>query len=608
MILMTAQRSISHNLATTLAVAFALILTMVAEIAAQGMDPKVAVRSARGIVVAPATDEMQAIGSGQSVNSWDDRFGHGKVAALNGWGSVVALDNSGNVYVGGNFTKAGSVDKANHISVWNGETWTNIGDGLNGPVSSINVIGGDVYVGGTFTLAGAAPSSQNLVKWNGKKWESIGDGLPGLVTDVELYDGSIYVSGWFSNAGNNGASFVARWDGKQWQPLSQGVNGWVSSMVVYDGKLIVAGLFTEAAGVTGTRYIAAWDGSKWSSLGSGANDLMLTVTTDGKHLYAGGAFTSVSNVAGTSYIARWDGKKWSSLGYGVDDWVSGIHVEGENVAVGGWFRKAFNGSDNALVSKRLASFNTSSGLWTCIGNGVSYPVEQDAVVLSVAQSKGNVYVAGVFNMTGSTSALGFGRWIDESIHYYETPKLVSPANHTVVYGGSAQLAWEGVDGVVGYTIQISNDPSFSTIVKSASVQTPEYTFHNVAPSVDYYWRVRSEFAYTSSNWSDNYHFVRGVATSIEDETAQPGEFRLLQNYPNPFNPSTTIAYVLGESAHVTITVHSADGRLVSTLVSGTVPAGTYTASFDAKNLSSGVYLYRMQTPKNVITRTMTLVK
>lgn len=605
---MSPLQSISPKSNIALIFAFVMVAITAASAFSQGMDPKVALRAARDITYTGPGNEIQAIGSGQSVNSWDDRFGHGKSAALNGWGSVVALDKDGNVYVGGNFTKAGSVGNANHISYWNGENWTNVGDGLNGPVSSINVIEGVVYVGGTFTLAGAAPSSQNLAKWNGSKWESIGDGLPGLVTDVEMYNGSLYVSGWFSNAGSNGASYIARWDGKQWQPLGQGVNGWVSGMAIFDGKLIAAGLFTSASNVSGTRYIAAWDGSKWSALGNGANDLMLTVTTDGNSLYAGGAFTSVSNVAGTSYIARWDGQKWSSLGNGVDDWVSGIHVDGDNVAVGGWFRTASNGVGNSILSKRLASFSTSSGLWTSIGNGVSYPVDKEAVVLSVAQAKGNVYVAGVFNMTGSTSALGFGRWIDESVQYYETPKLVSPANHTVVYGGSASLKWGGVDGAVGYTIQVSNDPSFSTVVKSATVYTSEYTLQNVSPSVDYYWRVRSEFAYSSSYWSDSHHFVRGVATSVEDETAQPGEFKLLQNYPNPFNPSTTIAYVLGESAQVTITVHSADGRLVATLVNGTVSAGSYTASFDAKNLSSGVYLYRMQTPKNVITRTMTLIK
>lgn len=605
---MTPLQPISPKSNIALIIALVIVAISAASAVSQSMDPRVALRAARDITYIGTGEQLQAIGSGQSVNSWDDRFGHGKSAALNGWGSVVALDKDGNVYVGGSFTKAGSVDNANYISFWNGENWTNIGDGLNGPVSSINVIEGVVYVGGTFTLAGAAPSSQNLAKWNGSKWESIGDGLPGLVTDVEVYNGSLYVSGWFSSAGSNGASYIARWDGQQWHPLAQGVNGWVSSMVVYDGKLIAAGLFTTASNVNGTRYIAAWDGSKWSALGNGANDLMLTVTTDGKNLYAGGAFTSVSNVAGTSYIARWDGKKWSSLGNGVDDWVSGIHVDGDNVAVGGWFRAASNGVGNSILSKRLASFNSSTGLWTNIGNGVSYPVEKEAVVLSVAQAKGNVYVAGVFNMTGSTSALGFGRWIDETVQYYETPKLVSPANRTVVYGGSASLKWGAVDGAVGYTIQVSNDPNFTSIVKSATTYTSEYTFQNVTPSVDYYWRVRTEFAYSNSYWSDSHHFVRGVATSVEDETAQPGEFKLLQNYPNPFNPSTTIAYVLGESAQVTITVHSADGRLVATLVNGTVSAGSYTASFDAKNLSSGVYLYRMQTPKNVITRTMTLIK
>ncbi len=585
-----------------------LIVLMGSNVAAQSNDPRLAIRSARDFGVNLASHNAEAIGTGQSVNSWDDRFGHGKPAAINGWGSIVEHDDRGKIYLGGAFTKAGSVTNANYIGCWDGESWNTVGDGLNGPVTSISIIEGEVYVGGQFTIAGAIPTSQNLVKWNGSSWASIGDGLPGLVTDVEKFNGELYVSGWFSNAGNNGASFVARWDGKNWYPLAQGVDGWVSSMAVYKGKLIVAGLFTNASGVAGTKYVAAWDGSKWTSLGAGANDLMLTVTTDGDNLYAGGAFTSVSNVSGTSFIAKWDGNNWSSLGNGVSDWVSSIHVEDDVIVAGGWFKTANNPNGDQVFVNRLAMFNLGTSQWSSVGNGVSYSVDKETVALSVAQVKGNVYVAGVFNMTGSTPSIGFGRWIDQTAQVFETPKIVSPANHAVVYGSSAALKWDHVDGALTYTVQISTDSSFERDVKTVVTYKTDYNFLNVAPSVDYYWRVRTEFAYLSSNWSDTYHFMRGVATSIDEDPLKPGEFRLLQNYPNPFNPGTTIGFELSESTQVTITVHSVDGRQVATLVNDLKPAGTHQVAFNAQNLSSGVYLYRMQTQKNVITRTMTLVK
>ncbi len=572
---------------------------------AQSSDPRIAIRDSREIGVKITDNTTQAIGVGQSVNTWDNRFGFGKSAALNGWGSAVANDSKGNVYVGGSFTNAGSISGTSSIGYWNGESWASVGNGLNGPVTSIHVMGNDVYVGGRFLVAGVV---QYLVKWDGSSWVSIGNGLTGMVTDVEWYDGSLYVSGWFSNAGNNGASFIARWDGYNWQPLAGGVNGWVSSMVVYQDKLIVAGLFTEATGVAGSNYIASWDGNDWSSLGSGSNDLMLTVTTDGKHLYAGGAFTSVSNTEGTSYIARWDGQNWGSIGSGLSDWVSSIHVVDNTVAVGGWFKNAIDASGNQVAANRLATFDLGTANWSSVGNGISYSVDKETVALSVVQLNGSVYVAGVFNMAGNTASLGFGRWIDMTAQVFEIPKLVSPSNHTIVYGNSANLKWDAVEGAIGYTIQISTDSSFNKDVNSINTYKTDYTFNGVVQSVDYYWRVRSDFANMNSQWSVSHHFTRGVATSLDDEVLKPGEFRLLQNYPNPFNPGTTIGFELSEATQVSITVHSVDGRLVATLANEMKSAGKHQVAFNAQNLSSGVYLYRMQTQKNVITRTMTLIK
>ena len=69
---------------------------------------------------------------------------------------------------------------------------------------------------------------------------------------------------------------------------------------------------------------------------------------------------------------------------------------------------------------------------------------------------------------------------------------------------------------------------------------------------------------------------------------------LFQNYPNPFNPSTTIEYSLPERANVNISIYSAIGELVMTLVNGTVDAGYQKAVFNAAGLTSGTYFYRIQ--------------
>ena len=74
----------------------------------------------------------------------------------------------------------------------------------------------------------------------------------------------------------------------------------------------------------------------------------------------------------------------------------------------------------------------------------------------------------------------------------------------------------------------------------------------------------------------------------------PREFVLSQNYPNPFNPNTTINYALPHSCEVTITLYDILGNEVSTLVSENKKAGYYSVEFNASNLSSGIYFYKIE--------------
>jgi hypothetical protein len=75
----------------------------------------------------------------------------------------------------------------------------------------------------------------------------------------------------------------------------------------------------------------------------------------------------------------------------------------------------------------------------------------------------------------------------------------------------------------------------------------------------------------------------------------PSEYLLLQNYPNPFNPSTRITYNIPQTEFVTLTVYDILGRKVGTLVNEIKEKGEYTVNFNAENLSSGTYIYRLKT-------------
>lgn len=102
--------------------------------------------------------------------------------------------------------------------------------------------------------------------------------------------------------------------------------------------------------------------------------------------------------------------------------------------------------------------------------------------------------------------------------------------------------------------------------------------------------------------------LSGTATGVATPAAQPLTFALNQNFPNPFNPSTLIRYQLPGAGPVRLTVYDILGREVATLVDGTQQQGAHEARFDGGGLSSGVYLYRLQTAGFVQQRKMILQK
>ncbi|NJD22371.1 MAG: T9SS type A sorting domain-containing protein, partial [Melioribacter sp.] len=100
----------------------------------------------------------------------------------------------------------------------------------------------------------------------------------------------------------------------------------------------------------------------------------------------------------------------------------------------------------------------------------------------------------------------------------------------------------------------------------------------------------------------------GIATAVEKEEAIPTQYVMYQNYPNPFNPTTNIKFALPNSGHVKLTIYDALGREVETLVNNELVAGTHTIEWTARNMASGVYLYRIEADNFVKVNKMLLVK
>jgi len=99
-----------------------------------------------------------------------------------------------------------------------------------------------------------------------------------------------------------------------------------------------------------------------------------------------------------------------------------------------------------------------------------------------------------------------------------------------------------------------------------------------------------------------------VGIETEEDSSIPTEFTLFQNYPNPFNPTTTISYSIPEACFVTLKVYDVLGNEIATLVNGDKSRGIYKIDFNASNITSGIYFYRITTNGFTQTKKMTILK
>jgi hypothetical protein len=120
---------------------------------------------------------------------------------------------------------------------------------------------------------------------------------------------------------------------------------------------------------------------------------------------------------------------------------------------------------------------------------------------------------------------------------------------------------------------------------------------------------------SNNSWANagiwGYAKLGPVITSTGVDSKSPSvarNFELEQNYPNPFNPSTEISFTLAKSEKVKLAVYNLLGKEVAVLVNGTRNAGPQTVTFDAKNLSSGVYFYKLEAGSSVLAKKMMLLK
>jgi len=151
------------------------------------------------------------------------------------------------------------------------------------------------------------------------------------------------------------------------------------------------------------------------------------------------------------------------------------------------------------------------------------------------------------------------------------------------YDARANSDWElaynqGLDG----TSSMYQSHSINLLDKFSAGDTLQIRFRLYADELTNGW-----------GWSVDNLVIQEQFVGVNDQQILPSKYELSQNYPNPFNPSTVISFALPSDSKVTLQIFNTLGEVITTLVDETKSAGVHNINWNASNLASGVYLYRI---------------
>lgn len=175
------------------------------------------------------------------------------------------------------------------------------------------------------------------------------------------------------------------------------------------------------------------------------------------------------------------------------------------------------------------------------------------------------------------------------------PGLISPINGENA-NPNPEFKWETLTDFTTYDLMITGISKASNILIE-NIQNPVYTYTNsrLESGITYSWKIRAKNpGGTDANlspWSEPQTFYVPVPDNVNSSNKK---FVLGQNFPNPFNPSTSISFVLSKTSKVKLIVYDVLGREIAALADENMPQGSHNKIFNASNLSSGVYFYRLE--------------
>ncbi|MCL5011882.1 MAG: T9SS type A sorting domain-containing protein [Patescibacteria group bacterium] len=249
--------------------------------------------------------------------------------------------------------------------------------------------------------------------------------------------------------------------------------------------------------------------------------------------------------------------------------------------------------DNGLGSQILENESRCKGFTQCSGKNLIVRVRLSGIQIFSQDASINIIPIGANDVNLSTSEI-----------------LKKYAMHMVEKGARVQNLIVPINSLSTNFSKITvpvYDPN-SNIAQVAFITTASSTgspfFASLSFDVDSIHVIRNDGTQTFVGSLGN----ASVITDVRTNDAIPTEFSLAQNYPNPFNPTTNIKFDLPKESNVILKVYNILGEEVATLVNKVMPAGQQVVTFNASQLASGMYIYRMEADNFVQVKKMMLTK
>jgi len=496
------------------------------------------------------------------------------------WDSLTSMLDCRAICISGSNIFANSWENGLYFSSDNGQSWNTINNGLAYQhIMTLEIAGSNLFVGtesngvfltsnsgnnwsatttgltcnfiriirkiGTIVITGTTYGAYNTTN-NGLNWIKNNNGLKGLVIrEFYNYNNKLYcVAG--------GGIFLSSNSGDVWNEINSNLNNLAITSITGIGSIV----YIAANGI----FKSSNDGTNWINVSTGLplNITIYDICASGNNLFAG---TYINGL----YMSSNSGSNWILLSNGlpVDASFQKIESNGSNIYASSY-------SSNKIY---LSSNNGNS--WADISS------ELGGAATAFAFSSNNVYAGrgGVYlstNNGNNWSFLGLSNSYITSLIY---------SNPYLIVGTQKGIFTTSDNGVTWFT----KNQGFNVIPSISSLA------------------ITNNFIFTGpySVWRRLFSDIIGIQY-ISSEI--PNGFFLSQNYPNPFNPSTNIEFSLPEKSFVKLKVFDITGKEIAELVSENLSAGTFRYEYNAENLPSGIYFYKLDAKKFSETKRMILIK